>query len=451
MYADEDERDYFGSGIPRGNKPAGFVGLMIAKKHLGRTPESYDPTAHEKSTPELFDMDLIRQPSKYIQENLYAESTRIRTGIQKIKDITAKARRAQVVRKFVHTYKERPPVGQMTAEAMTDAEMKRFAESYHRAGIEGVVYEPHSFTGNIIFLHLIRKYKNDCVIAVKSIWNVYFPGLTITKDYKRVYAYEETEKEIADTMKDCVDAGKSIIALPFLLPSHQNILLYRPAANTIERYEPHGEESPATKEQNASMDKAIKAFFLKKAFNPILRRKGVPPFKYLRPVDFGYKEGFQTFDNIEARRALKRGDLKVSYRGFCMMWSYFYLELALKFPNLTGKEVVDKAFEAINTKKGGDNFLRTILAYVEDFQKVLGRIFPGFSYHDLDDPAKRKLVEDYINKEFAKEMTEQKNRMTARQGGILSSCCPPNSRECNVEGGYYGGFMKGLEYVSLHY
>ena len=114
MYADEDERDYFGSGMPKGNKPAGFVGLMIAKKHLGRTPDSYDPTAREKSTPELFDMDLIGQPSKYIQENLYAQSTRIRRGIQKVKEATAKARVRQVVRKFVKEYKKQPTIAELT-------------------------------------------------------------------------------------------------------------------------------------------------------------------------------------------------------------------------------------------------------------------------------------------------------------------------------------------------
>ena len=57
-----------GQGMPKGNKRAGFVGLMLAKKHLGKTPEDYDPTADPKRTPARFSVTKIREPSKYIQE-----------------------------------------------------------------------------------------------------------------------------------------------------------------------------------------------------------------------------------------------------------------------------------------------------------------------------------------------------------------------------------------------
>jgi len=59
-----------GSGMPKGNKKAGFVGLMLAKKHLRRGVNDYDPPATDKITPARFNVGRIAQPSAYIQ-NVY--------------------------------------------------------------------------------------------------------------------------------------------------------------------------------------------------------------------------------------------------------------------------------------------------------------------------------------------------------------------------------------------
>lgn len=55
-----------GQGMPKGNKKAGFVGLMIAKKHLKMKPGDYDPSATPKNTPAKFVTSRIQKPSKYI-------------------------------------------------------------------------------------------------------------------------------------------------------------------------------------------------------------------------------------------------------------------------------------------------------------------------------------------------------------------------------------------------
>ena len=59
-----------GAGMPHGNKKAGFVGLMIAKKHLRRRPNSamYNPPpATPKQTPARFNIGAIQNPSAYIR------------------------------------------------------------------------------------------------------------------------------------------------------------------------------------------------------------------------------------------------------------------------------------------------------------------------------------------------------------------------------------------------
>jgi hypothetical protein len=67
-----------GLGMPIGNKKAGFVGLMLAKKHLRRGPNSYDTPQRAKATPARFNtnaMALLNRhgrpnPSQYVQ-NIY--------------------------------------------------------------------------------------------------------------------------------------------------------------------------------------------------------------------------------------------------------------------------------------------------------------------------------------------------------------------------------------------
>jgi hypothetical protein len=69
-----EENEEQGSGMPKGNKKAGFVGLMIAKKHLGRTHRSYHPDAIKKITPAKFNVNRITEPSAYITDAFGAKS-----------------------------------------------------------------------------------------------------------------------------------------------------------------------------------------------------------------------------------------------------------------------------------------------------------------------------------------------------------------------------------------
>ena len=54
-----------GLGMPRGNKKAGFIGLMLAKKHLRRGPNSYDTPQRAKATPARFNSNEIAMTNKY--------------------------------------------------------------------------------------------------------------------------------------------------------------------------------------------------------------------------------------------------------------------------------------------------------------------------------------------------------------------------------------------------
>lgn len=67
----DEAADLMGEGMPKGNKRAGFVGLMVAKarrpRGLQRGPDSYATPQRPKNTPANFDLTAINAPSKDIQ------------------------------------------------------------------------------------------------------------------------------------------------------------------------------------------------------------------------------------------------------------------------------------------------------------------------------------------------------------------------------------------------
>jgi hypothetical protein len=61
-----------GQGMPKGNKRAGYVGLLLAKHHLRRGPNDYDPQAKRKKTAPRFNIGAMQTapvgPSNYIKQ-----------------------------------------------------------------------------------------------------------------------------------------------------------------------------------------------------------------------------------------------------------------------------------------------------------------------------------------------------------------------------------------------
>lgn len=417
-----------------GMKKAGFVGLMIAKKHLRRNPESYDPNARPKSTPELFDQDLIQEPSKYIKENMYEQSTRIRSAMSKMGDIKKKNIVRRAVKQYVQKFKDRA-IGAM--EEISPEDMVAFVKQYKRNGVEGVAYSAYPITGELMWLYLLKKYKNECYIVdfkkVSGIGYVYTAGIDITKN--GVPDKNTNEYEIVARMKDCLEIKAPLMVIPLTLPKHQNMMIYRPALNTIERFEPHGERTGfLTPEQNDRLDARMKKFFEQAKFKPIFKRTGVPEFQYLKPQDLRSGLGFQAVENRELAQYERDQKKKLgpSYEGFCQMWAYFYLELTMRQPTLTGKEILEKAFSALEGRDGVNKFLNHITAYVEENEKEIKKMMSGFSFKDIatglkgveEDKAVYEVKKYYkwFDNEVRKALEERRNKNVSG-GAICSSCC----------------------------
>jgi hypothetical protein len=344
----------------------------------------------------------------------------------------------RAVKQYVQKFEDRA-IGAM--EEIKPEDMVAFVNQYKRNGVEGVVYSTYTITGELMWLYLLKKYKNECYIVdfkkVQGVGYTYVSGIDITKN--GVPDKDTNETELVANMKDCLEVKAPIMVIPLTLPKHQNMMLYRPALNTIERFEPHGERTGfLTQAQNERLDNRLKKFFEQKKFNPIFKRTGVPEFQYLKPQDLRSGLGFQAVENRELAQYERDQKKKLgpAYEGFCQMWAFFYLELSLRQPNLTGKEVLDKAFSALEGRDGVNKFLNHITAYVEENEKEIKKLMSGFSFKDIqsglkgadEDKANVEVRKYYrwFDGEVRKILDERRKRQATRRatgGAMISTCC----------------------------
>lgn len=280
-----------------------------------------------------------------------------------------------------------------TMGEITPDEFADFINSYKREGVENIAYSANKITGELMWLYLMKKYKNDCfVVLYDPLEDIYQAGITVSN--KGIPGKNTRILDLIHIFKDCIEMESSLIIIPLELPDHQNMMIYRPTLNTLERYEPHGAESnigkPTSKELHTErsrlIDTNLEKFFMKKIFDPIFKRQNVPEFRYLRPEDLQnriqHQYGFQVEEDLE-KRMYEIKNKKIfgeAYEGFCQAWSYFYLELCMKFPTLSGKDILDKTFALMKTKSDTEKWLKHIGAYVESSEKGIQKLINSFSF-----------------------------------------------------------------------
>jgi hypothetical protein len=119
-----------GGSMPKRNKPAGYVGLLLAKHHLGRTTEDYDPEARPKKTARSFNINRMRvqqsptRPSQYI-ENIY--------GNQRQRNIPLSAAQRQALRAAAEAGDQRA-IAQLAAIRQAEAARQQASRARRRQG-----------------------------------------------------------------------------------------------------------------------------------------------------------------------------------------------------------------------------------------------------------------------------------------------------------------------------
>ena len=154
-------------------------------------------------------------------------------------------------------------------------------------------------------------------------------------------------------------------------------------------------------------------------FYPI--RESVKEFKDL------HKElGFQSLEGSEGRKSGgKKTKIKIKtdasemsieeVGGYCCMWSFFLMDLRLKFPKLSASTIFTKAYERLN--KGKTPFLTFIRAYTHKFMEEMEKEIGGgyelieTKFDDTIESKDIEIMKNLLNEKLVKKLENYKTKI----------------------------------------
>lgn len=202
-------------------------------------------------------------------------------------------------------------------------------------------------------IHLLKKHKNACstlthdFVENKELCEYYKQLGVVTStqceflNFELIWVYQKLylSDNFFNEFNKCKKKGKRFIVIPLGIElregSHANYLLYDRKLNEIERFEPYGSQHPFKFNYNPSLLDSV----LRSRFEVNL------DIKYISPVNYLPKIGFQVLDSFESNCS-KIGDPK----GFCALWSLWYVDMRIKYPDLNRKILVKEIIKIIKER-----------------------------------------------------------------------------------------------------
>lgn len=206
-----------------------------------------------------------------------------------------------------------------------------------------------NYTGSTLdviigLIYLVKKYNTSCNTIYDNNFNInnqlqnYYESVGYTNDMKNHFLNFEIlwvdfqlffPENFNTELKNCLKKNIRFIIFPLGIEiknaSHANYLIFDKNNNEIERFEPNGSSSPIGINYNSHLlDEMLKKKFDKYNMN------------YISPKKFLPKIGFQSIDAYDKKNK-KIGDPS----GFCALWSMWYTENRLKYPNIERSELVN--------------------------------------------------------------------------------------------------------------
>lgn len=269
-----------------------------------------------------------------------------------------------------------------------------------------------TFTGETLeiligVIYLLNKHKYACS-TIESNFKInndmcnYFLSLGIKTtnkceflNFEIVWVHKKLffSENFVDNFKKCINNNNiRFIIIPLGIEiergSHANYLIFDKKTYEIERFEPYGAESPYKFNYNQKLLDNILSFkFIELDSN----------IKYISPDTFLPKIGFQYFDIYEEKTS-KIGDPG----GFCALWSLWYTDMRLKYPDINRKSLVNKLLKEIKLKN--ISFRYMIRNYSSNITDIRDTIFKasGITINDWLNDQYTKTEYEIIIKELTK-------------------------------------------------
>lgn len=215
-------------------------------------------------------------------------------------------------------------------------------------------------------------------IGIKSNTKCEFLNFEIVWIYKKLFFSEN----FVNNFKKCInqrDIRFIIIPLGIEIAegNHANYLIFDKKTYEIERFEPYGSSSPFKFNYNGKLLDNVLTYKFSEIDNTI---------KYIGPDKYLPKIGFQYFDAYETRTK-KIGDPG----GFCALWSIWYVDMRLKYPDVDRTTLVKKLLKEIKLKN--ISFKNLIRNYSINITQLRDSIFKSINI----------TINDWLNDEYTEE------------------------------------------------
>lgn len=174
-------------------------------------------------------------------------------------------------------------------------------------------------------------------IGIKTNAKCEFLNFEIVWIYKKLFFSEN----FTNNFKKCINNNKiRFIIIPLGIElkegSHANYLIFDKKTHQLERFEPYGSDSPHKFNYNSKLLDNVLSFKFSEINSNI---------EYINPEKYLPKVSFQYFDAYEPKTQ-KIGDPG----GFCALWSIWYTDMRLTYPDIEREKLVKKLLKEIKMK-----------------------------------------------------------------------------------------------------
>ena len=249
-----------------------------------------------------------------------------------------------------------------------------------------------TMTSNFVVNDDLCQYYANMQIKINS--KCEFLNFEIVWIYKKLFFSDRFE----ENFKKCLDnISVRFIIIPLGIEikegNHANYLIFDKKTFELERFEPYGSSSPFKFNYNSKLLDSILTF----KFNEIDQK-----IKYISPSCFLPKIGFQYFDAYESKTQ-KIGDPN----GFCGLWTIWYCDMRLKFPDINRKSLFDKLLK--ETKIKNLSFKNLIRNYSQNIIAIRDNIFASANI----------TINDWLNDNYT---DEQYKKIISKISNLINSC-----------------------------
>lgn len=205
----------------------------------------------------------------------------------------------------------------------------------------------------LMYSEILDKNKNDCSIPFSILKKEVIGKLDMLQFLKK-YS-EEIAKEIIRCDKNSKSKKAVVVPLTFKDKaggSHTNALVFNTNLMTAEHFEPHGMKDYVPERKQSLQLEGVNLAGGINAINKELKKQSKElkfgnGFKYIKPVDVCPSESmYRNFIGVQALDESKQDPVDFEgfkikeKRGYCMLWTYFLLDLRLKTLDRPPQEVL---------------------------------------------------------------------------------------------------------------